>query len=72
MSTVTSPDSTVIDYDRYGDGPAVIFTGGAAAHRAIDEGTTPDREAPRGRGVHGDRLRPARTRPIRRHPAVGA
>jgi pimeloyl-ACP methyl ester carboxylesterase len=31
MSTVTSPDGTVIDYDRYGDGPAVIFIGGAAA-----------------------------------------
>jgi pimeloyl-ACP methyl ester carboxylesterase len=40
MSTVTSPDGTVIDYDRYGDGPAVIFIGGAAAYRAIDEATT--------------------------------
>jgi pimeloyl-ACP methyl ester carboxylesterase len=40
MSTVTSPDGTVIDYDRYGDGPAVIFIGGAGAYRAIDEGTT--------------------------------
>ena len=40
MSTVTSPDGTVIDYDRYGDGPAVIFIGGASAYRAIDEGTT--------------------------------
>ncbi len=40
MSTITSPDGTVIDYDRYGDGPAVIFIGGAAAYRAIDEGTT--------------------------------
>ena len=40
MSTVTSPDSTVIDYDQYGDGPAVIFIGGATAYRAIDEGTT--------------------------------
>ena len=39
-STVTSPDGTVIDYDRYGDGPAVIFIGGATAYRAIDEGTT--------------------------------
>ena len=36
MSTVTSPDGTVIDYDRYGDGPAVIFIGGATAYRAID------------------------------------
>jgi hypothetical protein len=40
MSTVTSPDGTVIDYDRYGDGPAVIFMGGAASYRAIDEATT--------------------------------
>ena len=40
MSTVTSPDGTVIDYDRYGDGPAVIFIGGATAYRAIDERTT--------------------------------
>jgi pimeloyl-ACP methyl ester carboxylesterase len=40
MSTVTSPDGTVIDYDRYDDGPAVIFIGGAAAYRAIDQATT--------------------------------
>jgi pimeloyl-ACP methyl ester carboxylesterase len=40
MSTVTSPDGTIIDYDRYGDGPAVIFIGGAATYRAIDEATT--------------------------------
>jgi pimeloyl-ACP methyl ester carboxylesterase len=40
MSTVTSPDGTVIDYDRYDDGPAVIFIGGATAYRAIDEATT--------------------------------
>jgi pimeloyl-ACP methyl ester carboxylesterase len=40
MSTVTSADGTVIDYDRYGAGPAVIFIGGAAAHRAIDAATT--------------------------------
>src|SRR6266487_1731344 len=37
MSTVTSPDGTVIDYDRYGDGPAVIFIGGATAYRATNE-----------------------------------
>ena len=41
MSTVTSPDGTVIDYDRYGDGPAVIFIGGASAYRAMDEGAPP-------------------------------
>ena len=40
VSTVTSSDGTVIDYDRYGAGPAVIFVGGAAAYRAIDEATT--------------------------------
>jgi pimeloyl-ACP methyl ester carboxylesterase len=40
MSTVTSPDGTVIDYDRYGDGPAVIFIGGATAYRALDEAST--------------------------------
>jgi pimeloyl-ACP methyl ester carboxylesterase len=39
MSTVTSPDGTVIDYDRYGDGPAVIFIGGAATYRAINAAT---------------------------------
>ena len=40
MSTVTSRDGTVIGYDRYGGGPAVIFIGGAATYRAIDEATT--------------------------------
>jgi hypothetical protein len=40
MSTVTSADGTVIDYDRYGDGPAVVFIGGASIYRAIDESTT--------------------------------
>ena len=40
MSTVTSADGTVIDYDRYGGGPAVVFIGGAATYRAIDRGTT--------------------------------
>jgi pimeloyl-ACP methyl ester carboxylesterase len=40
MSTVTSPDGTVIGYDRYGGGPAVIFIGGAATYRAIDEAVT--------------------------------
>jgi pimeloyl-ACP methyl ester carboxylesterase len=40
MSTVTSADGTVIDYDRYGDGLAVIFIGGAASYRAIDQATT--------------------------------
>jgi pimeloyl-ACP methyl ester carboxylesterase len=40
MSTITSPDGTVIDYDRYGGGPAVIFIVGAASYRAINEDTT--------------------------------
>lgn len=40
MSTVTSPDGTVIDYDRFGTGPTVIFIGGASQFRAIDENTT--------------------------------
>src|SRR6266487_693137 len=39
MSTVTSADGTVIDYDRYGDGPTVIFIGGASQYRAIDDRT---------------------------------
>ena len=39
MSTVTSADSTTIDYDAYGNGPTVIFIG-ASQHRAIDQRTT--------------------------------
>lgn len=40
MSTATSSDGTVIDYDRYGDGSTVIFIGGASQYRALNEGTT--------------------------------
>jgi len=40
MSTVRSHDGTVIDYERYGDGPTVVLIGGASQHRAIDERTT--------------------------------
>jgi pimeloyl-ACP methyl ester carboxylesterase len=40
MSTVTSPDGTRIDFDRYGGGPAIVFIGGATAYRAIDGDTT--------------------------------
>ncbi len=40
MSTVRSDDGTVIDFERYGDGPTVILIGGASQHRAIDERTT--------------------------------
>jgi pimeloyl-ACP methyl ester carboxylesterase len=39
MSTVTSADGTVIDYDRYGAGPAVVFINGAGVYRATDPGT---------------------------------
>ncbi len=40
MSTVKSADGTMIDYDAYGSGPAVILIGGASQHRAIDPRTT--------------------------------
>lgn len=40
MSTVTSVDGTTIEYDAYGDGPAVVLVGGAVQHRAIDSRTT--------------------------------
>ena len=40
MSTVKSADGTMIDYDAYGSGPAVILIGGASQHRAIDLRTT--------------------------------
>jgi pimeloyl-ACP methyl ester carboxylesterase len=40
MSTVRSHDGTVIDYERYGDGPTVVLIGGASQYRAIDERTT--------------------------------
>src|SRR6266536_5431357 len=33
-------DSVTAAVDRYGEGPAVIFIGGAASYRAIDEATT--------------------------------
>jgi pimeloyl-ACP methyl ester carboxylesterase len=36
---VISADGTAIDYDRYGEGPAVIFIGGAGQYRATDERT---------------------------------
>lgn len=37
MSTITSPDGTVIDYDRYGDGPAVIFGSSKDKHETRHE-----------------------------------
>ncbi|MFC0042486.1 alpha/beta fold hydrolase [Actinomadura rayongensis] len=66
MSTVTSADGTLIDYDRHGDGPAVVFIGGATQFRAIDprtaeavkrlgdEGFTAVNYDRRGRGASGD------------------
>jgi pimeloyl-ACP methyl ester carboxylesterase len=39
MSKVTSADETVIDYDSYGAGPAVIFINGASVHRGFDKHT---------------------------------
>ncbi len=36
MSTVTSSDGTVIDYESHGDGPPVILVSGAVQHRQID------------------------------------
>lgn len=40
MSTVTSADGTVIDYESYGEGPPVIFVAGAIQHREIDAQTS--------------------------------
>jgi pimeloyl-ACP methyl ester carboxylesterase len=40
MSTLTSADGTLIDYDAYGSGPPVILIGGASQYRAIDSRTT--------------------------------
>ncbi|MCP2257658.1 Pimeloyl-ACP methyl ester carboxylesterase [Streptoalloteichus tenebrarius] len=40
MSTLTSADGTLIDYDRHGRGPAVVFIGGATQYRALDPDTT--------------------------------
>jgi pimeloyl-ACP methyl ester carboxylesterase len=66
VSTATSSDGTVIDYDRYGSGPAVIFIGGATQYRAIDavtaataaalatDGLTTVDYDRRGRGRSGD------------------
>jgi pimeloyl-ACP methyl ester carboxylesterase len=39
MSTVTSADGTRIDFERWGDGDAVIFVGGATQFRAMDQQT---------------------------------
>ena len=38
MSTVTSADGTTIDYDAYGNGPTVIFIGGASQHARLISG----------------------------------
>ena len=39
MTDVTSEQGASIAYDRYGEGPPVIFVGGAFQHRAIDPQT---------------------------------
>ena len=36
----TSSDGTRIAFDNYGDGPSIIFVGGAMQFRAVDESTT--------------------------------
>lgn len=66
MSSASSSDGTVIDYDRYGSGPAVIFIGGATQYRAVDavtaataaalatDGLTTVDYDRRGRGRSGD------------------
>ncbi len=68
MSTVTSADGTIIDYARYGAGPAVILIVGATSYRAIDANTTQTAKGladagftavvydRRGRGASGDTL----------------
>jgi pimeloyl-ACP methyl ester carboxylesterase len=38
MKTVTSKDGTIIAYDQWGDGPAVILVDGALQYRAFDQG----------------------------------
>jgi pimeloyl-ACP methyl ester carboxylesterase len=40
VSTITSLDGTIIDFDRYGNGPTVVFIGGASTYREIDESTS--------------------------------
>jgi pimeloyl-ACP methyl ester carboxylesterase len=40
MGTVTSPDGTVVDFERFGRGPTVLFIGGATQYRGIDPTTT--------------------------------
>jgi pimeloyl-ACP methyl ester carboxylesterase len=40
VSTVTSRDGTVIDFDRYGEGPAVIFIAGTTQYRTTDPVTS--------------------------------
>jgi pimeloyl-ACP methyl ester carboxylesterase len=39
MQTVTSHDSTVIAFDRFGQGPPIVLVGGAFQHRAFDPPT---------------------------------
>lgn len=66
MGTATSADGTVVDFERHGSGPAVVFIGGATQYREIDpttpqiarrladEGFTTVVHDRRGRGRSGD------------------
>lgn len=63
MNTVKSKDGTTIAFDKWGDGPAVIFVGGALNCRAFGQAELARRLAPqfttydydrRGRGDSGD------------------
>jgi hypothetical protein len=72
MSTVTSSDGTVIDYDRYGDGPAVVFIAGASQYRAIDQRTTQAARLLAARGFTAVDYDRRGARPVPRHRAVGA
>lgn len=39
MNKVTSSDGTTIAFDRSGEGPLIIFVGGASQYRAFDPST---------------------------------
>ena len=58
METVMSRDGTMIAFDRYGSGPAVVLVGGAIQHRRIDQKTAQLGELLAGAGfsaLHYDR-----------------
>lgn len=57
MKTVTSKDGTLIAYDQYGQGPAIILVDGALQYRAFDQGMAQLAEllAPHFNVIHYDR-----------------